>query len=1474
MSDEFNGLDALVDESIPAKEKLALLTQFKGHVKKTLVSEQMCMRYFENLSRLLMQLAGEEEQVEVEDERMTLFQLAHSAMCYLVKRVAMQAQYKFQHDVIELVVCTLLAACDSCGSGDKKVWQSSVKALEAIYLAKPHEFSRVLDECVAHKESIRTQVLLVVDELARSEINNGRSASNFVQKFMPVWVHEMNTNPSFQPKDVELIFDIAASRCPDVVVRNMVDSVMNKTASRLLETKFTKMRGPGQGQGQGQSIVATSQPVSRSSTPMNSNGSNAQPFDIHTELQSIMNQAPQFPSVPTPAPTNYSNFNHLLKDLESILVPFQAPRETEQNWKLRQANVIKLRSIVLGNTSTEFPEKFLDAWREYNLHECVTKSALSLRTSLCTQGCSLVKDLCSVFNAILDISIIDNLWSCMAKLMANTKKIANQNAYICLITLLSTVPFHSRLFNHCLALIRDKNTASRLYSSTFLRILIVRFPKRLVSQHHVYVEEWLQKGLTDAQTTIRETMRITFWYWYKISPMSGKKLLGSFQPQIKRALESSIPAHLDIDYDSGGHLTATTTAGISTNSRNSSRRSSLLPKRFPSYAAPTQSSHLPRSSIKRSLTDISHANSFSKRSLRTPPDHEMHIDLTNEITKSHTNPLLNRYMRNDTHKREGDEKAEGEEKQQSEREEEHLVEALSRDPKHGLELLQKYLLSDINIENSDKLQFSIMSLIRTNPKLFKPLLHFPKFYELIPLKFSMILLPLNHLDITMIESQVSPSTILNNVITILQSLEERNSEWSIFYVRFKFQIYNFCFETIERMLSKVNMSDTLINELLNACGKDMDAEKYYSLILKIYSSDKNKFTALLKLTPTASTKLKIANEIQKKDPDFEIKNILNNYRPISETVDPPEEKHLLEMTMVNPLEKRTVSTNTVVHNSLDSDIEENEGFERQEVRYSNIPEVSMHNDDDNVSSRNGYSIEPESQAVKQDPAGEIKETKEKEEEEEEEEKEEKEEEERARKDQKDDEEHDDHSVIHENLESVGVKENYQTRDSNVTELTQELLEKASSLMEESDRHKETDEPNGFTKFGGFSKLTEMTKVHSVFQPEAPVNENIDYMDVDSQNDSNLGHKSMLSDIFLKNQTNEDIHTSKEFGEINSNKEHKLDYESHMLTEAINDMEIKTNTEGSVGNKSKDDIVASQPIDKEHAQSHNQYTPLDTSVFPHESLILFELNFIDSYIETVELNKLNSIVHSITNNGTFKMNELQYLLKCFLTQDDEVLQWIHTDSNLTKLYFITEQLLSSSSSESHIPTNIAYKSLILAACLILINEKLDTRVLKNENFSNLIDSIIFLVAKLDTYDNEIYFASGELRQIMLDHVPNISTAFLERCLTALANMNEQYMVKVSYILQSIGHIVKTIGKSLTVENLKNLSNAVSKYAPSDVPEWRFESCTVLSIIYAELLQRNTPVGYIRSLMPLLDASDFEVVRRMSLFTSKDASRHLG
>lgn len=1272
MSDDFGGLELLVDSGASREEQCELLGRFKGHVKKTLVNEQMIGSYFDNLCGWMI----------ASDIFDNAFLIAHSSLCYLIKRVAMQSQHKFQPNLIRMLISTLLKV----STEDKKLWQSSVKALEAVYLAKPFEFESQLLNLFPDDE-LRTKSLLLVDELIKIERTNGRNPLQLLQKFIPGWIQSVNAEFSFPQDDIELMYEIISHYYNEQSIKNLMTSITNKKALEIFGKHFQNNN------------EFFERPPSKD-----------QVLNVQEELQNLIDSAPQFPGVPLPQAINFTTTTYLAKDLEIIALPFQSPKETEQNWRQRQANIIKLRAIILGNVSQKFPDEFLEIWKEQNILDCISKSILSLRTSLSTHGCYVVKDFCSHFNAAIDPSIIEGLWSSLSKLLSSTKKISNQNAYTCILTMLSMVPFHSRLFNNCFSLIRDKNTMARLYSSTFLRVLIIRFHKRLASQHHVFVEEWIQKALTDAQTTIRESMRITFWYWYKVSPLSGKRMLNLFPSQLRKSLETSIPSHLGIDYEP---LSTASSLGAE------SRRSSLLPKRFPSYAAPTQSSNLPRSSIKRSLTDLATSQpSLAKRSLKTPPEQDLNIDLTSELTDSHTNPLLRRFMK----------KTEVEEP---------LDILLTNDPTRGLEALQKTLLT--TQVNNTSLKEPLLSIIRSNPKSFKPLLQLSNFYHLIPLKYILLLLPLNEFDISLLDSQFSTETLLENILEVLECIESRDTEWTMFFVRHKYQIYNFCFDTIKKLATTSSVTEKLVEALFNACGKDSDALKYYSTMVHVYSFNKQFFTERLKLFPTASTKLKIANEIQKKDSAFKIKAILSSSISMEPILD-SEEKNLVEMTMVNPLGKRNLSSNTVVHNPLNSDED---------------------NDECNPESGSGKSNEY---------------------------------------------------------------------------------------------------ANGFTKFGGLAAITDMTKVQSVFLPPA-VNENMDQIQQDNQNDITNDQKSLLSDIFSKSDAEKNGATM--LKEKSQNSYQTIDYEPNLLSDAIDGMEIKTTDESNLDESDLETIKdnASKPLHR-----------LDiVRNLDDDSLLKFELQFILSSTGTVSLGQLEDIVHSISHNGTFKMNQLHYIIKAVLVTNNEICSWLYQGGNINKVWAITTLLLSSSSSEDQMPTNIVYKSIILASCLLLIDQYENEKFLTSENLEILSENTISLLSNLDEYENEVYYMSTELRSILISENSPVLPFLLESCISELSNENETYLIKVTFILECVHLILCRIGDALSIEVLRKLTKAIARYMPSEVSEWRFASCSTLACIYNLLLSRSTPVAYIRSLMPSLDTSEFELIR--SLSTKNDLTRRV-
>ena len=601
--DSFPLYTVFKDNSIPMEDKMALLTRFKGHVKKELVNESSIQAYFSALLFISGHFAYRSYP--------RLILLSHSSLCYLIKRVAMQSPLKFNDTLVEQLLNHLIFQLPN----EKKFWLASIKAIEAIYLVNPSKIQAILANFLQRPNDKQNEdylnriksTLLTIDELIQINEKNNSNHLQLLRFFMLSFTNLLNNNLNEHANDdynniiIELIFDIMYKylKTDNEDSQDLINGFINDLEVGKFKQKFVSLASSQDQCGLQEDKSAL--------------------FDEEYEFQLLLTEAklPQLSnnlsSKDSVVKKNYESLSQLQQDLENLLVPFQSIKETEQNWKLRQSNIIELDNIISGNVPKDNPEGFVTAMREVQLIELISRATSSLRTTLSLTALLFLKRLIHILSDHLPLSILDQVFVIFKNLLSSTKKISSQTAFHCLITLIIDINhFHNKLFQLSFLLINEKTVAPRFCSAILLRSFLIKFndssllfnnstmtsPTSKLENNLIYIEEWLKKGISDSQTTVREAMRITFWYFYKCYPTNARKLLSSsFSPQLKKATELAIPTHLNINYQvsriSSTASTSTTATRLYAQSSNaSSRRVSLLEQKrnFPSYAQPTQSS--------------------------------------------------------------------------------------------------------------------------------------------------------------------------------------------------------------------------------------------------------------------------------------------------------------------------------------------------------------------------------------------------------------------------------------------------------------------------------------------------------------------------------------------------------------------------------------------------------------------------------------------------------------------------------------------------------------------------------------------------------------------------------------------------------------------------------------------------------------------------------------------------------------------
>ncbi|ODQ64220.1 hypothetical protein NADFUDRAFT_52553 [Nadsonia fulvescens var. elongata DSM 6958] len=231
--------------------------------------------------------------------------------------------------------------------------------------------------------------------------------------------------------------------------------------------------------------------------------------------------------------------------MEGLLVPF-AGKESEFNWQQREKNIIRMRYLIRGNAAKDFPGT-LTISLKYSA-DGINKAIISLRTTLSTHGCQLIKDCATVLKTNFD-SLTDIFIPTLIKLTAGSKKISAQNAHAAVSTIIAQSSYQMKIVNQISYAMHDKNFQPRLFAATWIRIVLACHGHAKNQIEHSggqdVIEECLVKGLIDANPNVREDIRPAFWLFYEIWPQKAQAIIEEkLDSSKKKALERSRPEQL------------------------------------------------------------------------------------------------------------------------------------------------------------------------------------------------------------------------------------------------------------------------------------------------------------------------------------------------------------------------------------------------------------------------------------------------------------------------------------------------------------------------------------------------------------------------------------------------------------------------------------------------------------------------------------------------------------------------------------------------------------------------------------------------------------------------------------------------------------------------------------------------------------------------------------------------------------------
>ncbi|KAM0791243.1 hypothetical protein ACM66B_005722 [Microbotryomycetes sp. NB124-2] len=242
-------------------------------------------------------------------------------------------------------------------------------------------------------------------------------------------------------------------------------------------------------------------------------------------------------------PVYVANERDLHVEIEKMNPCFEG-KETEHNWVARDKSIVRLRGLIKGGATAQLKDAFLADLRM--VEEGIIKTSSSLRTTLAISALQLMTELSDAFGSALDHHFLEGFLNHCLGMAGQTKKIVATASQATVTSLISNSKYHHKTLLQLSYVMQDKNAAARQFAAAHLQTLVKVHGKQ--SQHAIEstggleeIEQMLKRGLTDANSTVKETSRTTFWVVHEIWPKLADKVSCSLDPTSRKQLDKSDP---------------------------------------------------------------------------------------------------------------------------------------------------------------------------------------------------------------------------------------------------------------------------------------------------------------------------------------------------------------------------------------------------------------------------------------------------------------------------------------------------------------------------------------------------------------------------------------------------------------------------------------------------------------------------------------------------------------------------------------------------------------------------------------------------------------------------------------------------------------------------------------------------------------------------------------------------------------------
>ncbi|WVR05607.1 hypothetical protein IAU60_002628 [Kwoniella sp. DSM 27419] len=237
---------------------------------------------------------------------------------------------------------------------------------------------------------------------------------------------------------------------------------------------------------------------------------------------------------------------HDLSNEFNAMIPYFEGKETEQNWALREKSVVRIRGMLKGGVWNKYSEAFIVGLKS-GIIEGVSKTIVSLRTTVAQQSCFLVKELAEHMGSGFD-PFVEPLMPILGKMAGFTKKIIAERSQACVTAILIHSTVNPKIpITHISAGVSDKNIQTRHFCTGHMKTYLDMHGQR--SKHVIetgsglidLLEGGIKKALGDVNPGVRDLARLAFWSYHSVWSQRASAILNSLDGMARKQLEKANP---------------------------------------------------------------------------------------------------------------------------------------------------------------------------------------------------------------------------------------------------------------------------------------------------------------------------------------------------------------------------------------------------------------------------------------------------------------------------------------------------------------------------------------------------------------------------------------------------------------------------------------------------------------------------------------------------------------------------------------------------------------------------------------------------------------------------------------------------------------------------------------------------------------------------------------------------------------------